>query len=164
MLHLGYFAIPQLGWIVKGAEGNTASTPVANVFLRGQYETLPVMACNLLVSNGVDGRRRQLHRVPSTQQQRHGCCTPLCTNFDRPFSEVTCTYVTIPSGLGKIIWELHFMAFSSSSARQHRKPPLASALTSFLREVGQFAKSQVHFACEVALTTPILASRAAIVV
>jgi len=44
MLHLGYFAVPQLGRIVKGAKGYTTSTSVAHVFLRGQYDrTLTVM-------------------------------------------------------------------------------------------------------------------------
>jgi len=76
-------------------------------------------------------------------------------NFDQHFT-VVAPVLSIPSGLGKIISGVQFysgiLIFFSEAA------PLASALTSFLREVGQFAKSQVHFACEVALTMPMLAS------
>ena len=55
MLHLGYFAIPQLGWIVKGAEGNTTSTRVAHAVLPGHCDqTLTVKLHNLLVANGVN--------------------------------------------------------------------------------------------------------------
>ena len=121
MLHLGYFAIPQLGWIVKGAEGNTASTRVADVFLRGQYDqTLTVILCNLLVSSGINGRRRQLHRVPSTQQQRHGCCT---LNFDRHFSVGDFTY-----GLRshwdwvKLFYRMHSHLLQRGSTESHLLP------------------------------------------
>ncbi len=34
MLHLGYFAIPQLGRVVKGAEGYATSTQVTSMTIR----------------------------------------------------------------------------------------------------------------------------------